>query len=92
MRSIFRVGGCRRLDDVIDHAIKVPHDFAVCETQDTIASRVQIGCSFCVVSNSRISTMLVAVEFDNELCAVAAEVGDVFVKGCLATEMQTTAL
>ncbi len=80
------------MHDAIDHAITLPQDFAVCEAQDTIASGIQIGRSFSVVSNSRIGTMLVTVQLNNELCTVTAEVGDVFVKRGLASKMQATAL
>ncbi len=92
MRSIFRVGGYRRLHDAIDHAIKLAQDFTVCEAQDTIASRNQIGRSFSIVNDSRIGTVLVAVQLNNQFCIVAAEVGDVFVKRDLATEVKAAAL
>ena len=72
--------------------ITFPHDFPIGEPQHTIAPRTEIARTFGVVGNGRIGAVLIAVQFDNEFCTVAAEIGNVFGEGDLAAEMETNSL
>ena len=76
----------------VDHAITFPYDFPIGEPQHAIAPKTEIVRAFGVISSRRIGAVLIAVQFDNEFCTVATEIGDVFGEGDLAAEMETNSL
>ncbi len=74
----------------MEDGVGVGEDFGVPEAEDAIAARLKVFCATAVVGC--LLLVLAAVEFDDQFCCQALEVGEVPANGALPSEFEACKL
>jgi hypothetical protein len=72
----------------IEHEIHVLHHCGIAEAKNAKALAHEKTCASHIVSDRIIRRVLPTIDFDNELCAVTAEIRHIGADGDLATKMR----
>ena len=73
----------------VEYQVRVMPKFVVSESQNSVAICLEPVCPCFVVLTPPILAMLSAIQFQDELCCWAIEVGDIWANWLLPAETQT---
>jgi len=77
------------LEDFRHHAVEIPVNFVVPESQDLITATLQSAVSSCIRPDTGIEIVLTAVDFDDETRLAAFKIDNVRANRRLAAKMKT---